>query len=98
MLGSGLLQEVAELLRTGVLGPRTTAGKSIGYRQTAQYLLAAPQQDAAAATDDDAAAEQRFRAFLGGFCTVVRTPHAHTHDAACRSCALTCNVGCVAGC
>jgi tRNA dimethylallyltransferase len=48
MLDMGLLQEVAGLLRTGVLVPRTTAGKSIGYRQVAQYLLVSTRAQCAA--------------------------------------------------
>lgn len=77
MLANGLLRETDELLRAGVLVPRTTAGKSIGYRQVAQYLLGqgTDQEVEAAATSASlavTASEKRFHAFLSGFCTVVR--------------------------
>lgn len=77
MLTNGLLRETDELLRAGVLVPSTTAGKSIGYRQVAQYLLAqeTDQEVEAAATSASlavTASEKRFHAFLNGFCTVVR--------------------------
>lgn len=73
MLTNGLLQETDELLRAGILVPRTTAGKSIGYRQVAQYLLAPDAEQGVEAPAIAAiASEQRFRTFLSGFCTVVR--------------------------
>lgn len=73
MLTNGLLQETDQLLRAGVLVPRTTAGKSIGYRQVAQYLLAQDvDQEVEGPSTDGIASEQRFRAFLSGFCTAVR--------------------------
>lgn len=64
MLGRGLLEETAELLQAGVLLPATTAGKSIGYRQATEYLLAPPSAEPEPA--------DRFSRFLAGFCTVSR--------------------------
>lgn len=66
---------MAELLRTGVLVPQTTAGKSIGYRQVAQYVLSeagpvTPANTLGAPLAN--AGEERFRAFLNNFCTVSR--------------------------
>ena len=78
MLESGLLEETAQLLASGVLDPTTTAAKSIGYRQAAAYLLEQPAPvdaaDAVAGDEEAAAAEAeaRFAKFLGGFCTVSR--------------------------